>query len=393
MRKYFITIFSLLLIFGFLTLAQAQTGITFTFANGQITGSGPYYYEFNVMAKGSSAGTKIGDCLVYINYNSVGFGPSIYTNGKVTVTKGTLTQGDLAPSLPLYGGTGTGNGDPIIADNTSSRLSINILYNFDGSPTSANDLPATATQWAHVKIEIANQGQSSGLSFQQALMSGQEYESDNLAKYSPVTASDTDDQSLPVTMTEMSATTSQEQGIVITWRTESEVNTTGFNVYKSEAEQDNYKQLNLSLIPGQGNSSSGYEYSYSDRDIREGLIYWYKIIEIARDGAKQEYGPIRVEGVSTVPDEFSISQNYPNPFNPETTFKYQLAEDSRVTINVYNLLGEKIKQLVKEDKPAGYYTETWKGVNETGQKVSSGIYLIYMQAGTYSMTRKITLIR
>ena len=79
--------------------------------------------------------------------------------------------------------------------------------------------------------------------------------------------------------------------------------------------------------------------------------------------------------------------------NDSTVFKYQLAEDSKVIINVYNLLGERIKQLVNESKPAGYYTERWEGINENSQRVASGIYLIYMQAGSFSMTRKITLIR
>jgi len=367
--------------------------ITFTFANGQITGSGPYYYEFDVMAAASASGTKIGDCLVYINYNSVGFGSNIYTNGKVTVTKGTLTQGELMAGMPLYGGFGGDLGDLKLADNTSSRLAITILYNYEGSPTAANDLPASATQWCHVQIEIADQGESSNLSFQSSLMGTVQYESDNSTNYSPVTASDTDDSSLPVQMSLFTAETSKETGVVISWHTESEVNTTGFDIYRSETDKSSYQKINPAMIPGQGNSSSGYDYSYADRNVRDGVVYWYKVIEIATDGSQHEYGPIRAQGINTVPEEFSLSHSYPNPFNPETTFKYQLAEDSRVTINVYNLMGKRIKQLVREDKPAGYYTETWKGMDENGQRVSSGIYLIYLQAGSFSMTRKITLIR
>jgi len=204
---------------------------------------------------------------------------------------------------------------------------------------------------------------------------------------------DLGDVSLPVQMSLFTAETSKEHGVVISWHTESEVNTTGFDIYRSETDKSSYQKINPAMIPGQGNSSSGYDYSYADRHVRDGVVYWYKVIEIATDGSQHEYGPIRAQGINTVPEDFSLSHSYPNPFNPETTFKYQLAEDSRVTINVYNLMGKRIKQLVREDKPAGYYTETWKGMDENGQRVSSGIYLIYLQAGSFSMTRKITLIR
>ena len=163
-------------------------GITFTFANGQVTGSLPKYYEFDVMVAADGEGTRIGDTMVYINYNSAGFGERIADNGKITVSKGTLVQGG---SDPFWYYTITN-----IADNKNYRVAITNTYNYPGYPEFGNALPTTPTQLIHVKIEINSQSESSGLSFQDSLMNDQQYESDNSTKYDPVTASDMDDSSL-----------------------------------------------------------------------------------------------------------------------------------------------------------------------------------------------------
>ena len=203
----------IVLIFCF-NMLHAES-ITFTFANGQITGTSPKYYEFDVMATGNTGSTKLGDCLVYINYNTIGFGSNIVGNTKVTVTKGSLVN------TIRYN-------DPIINDNTSSTLSIQIEFPSE-LEIDANTLPASASQWAHIKIEIANQSQTAGLSFNSALMSGQEFEYNNTTLYNPVTAADTDDSSLPVQMSGMEAESTVD-GIVLTWETASEVNSLGLPV-------------------------------------------------------------------------------------------------------------------------------------------------------------------
>lgn len=191
------------LIFTFIILVMTQltfaAGITFTFANVVFTGTSPLYFEFDVMAQADAADTRLGDTQVYINYNTVGFGSSIKTNGKITVTKGTLLSGELIPGLPLYQITN-------VLDNTASRVSVANGYIYPTSPTEANLLPTTPTQLLHVKIEIADINQNAGLSFESSLMNGQQYYSDNATKYSPVTATDTDDSSLnPLALEEITS--------------------------------------------------------------------------------------------------------------------------------------------------------------------------------------------
>ncbi len=177
-------VFLLLLVLS--TLAWA-TGITFTFANNTVTTDGTAkYFEFDIMAQASATGTKIGDNQVYFDYNTAGFGSSIANNDKITVEKGTLLLNDGPPYYNIIN----------IADNTPSRVSIGVEYVYGDYPEYGNDVPTEPTQLLHVKIVIADSNQTSGLTFYQPLMEGQEYESDNTTKYDPVVASDTLDTSL-----------------------------------------------------------------------------------------------------------------------------------------------------------------------------------------------------
>ncbi len=175
------------IILAFLILASCTWAaqITFTFANDTTTGTSPRYFEFDVMAQADVAGTRIGDTQVYINYNTLGFGSSIVAAGKVTVEKGTLLQGGSAPAF-YYNIVN-------VTDNTDSRFAITNEYVYPDYPDSGNELPTTPTQLVHVKIEIADGSQNAGLSFEQPLMAGQEYQSDNSTIYNPVVASDTYD--------------------------------------------------------------------------------------------------------------------------------------------------------------------------------------------------------
>ena len=77
---------------------------------------------------------------------------------------------------------------------------------------------------------------------------------------------------------------------------------------------------------------------------------------------------------------FNLSQNYPNPFNPNTVISYSLPEKSSVAIEIFNILGQKVKTLVDQNKDAGVYRVIWNGKNQSGNQVSSGIYLYVMQA-------------
>ena len=96
---------------------------------------------------------------------------------------------------------------------------------------------------------------------------------------------------------------------------------------------------------------------------------------------------------SSIPASFALEQNYPNPFNPTTIIRYQLSESSDVELTIYNQLGQRVKTLVTETQPVGMYQTEWNGQNEMGRRVSSGIYFYRLNAGSFSETRKMSLLR
>ncbi|MFO7659402.1 MAG: S8 family serine peptidase [Candidatus Cloacimonadaceae bacterium] len=88
-----------------------------------------------------------------------------------------------------------------------------------------------------------------------------------------------------------------------------------------------------------------------------------------------------------------LSGNYPNPFNPETTISYSIKNSAEVSIDIYNLKGQKVRTLVSDKKAAGNHSVVWNGTDDSNKPVSSGVYFYRMQAGVYSSTRKMMLMK
>ncbi len=94
-----------------------------------------------------------------------------------------------------------------------------------------------------------------------------------------------------------------------------------------------------------------------------------------------------------LPSEISLEQNYPNPFNPVTNIEYRLPERTSVSIEVFNSAGQKVATLVDGERPAGRHSIKWDGTDDSGIRVSSGIYLYRLSAGNNSESRKMLLLK
>ncbi len=112
---------------------------------------------------------------------------------------------------------------------------------------------------------------------------------------------------------------------------------------------------------------------------------------------------LKITGISVVKDddsispvEFSLSQNYPNPFNPTTTIQYAIPKSDhlqKVTLDIFNMLGEKVTTLVSEQKHPGFYSVKWDGRNEARLPVPSGVYLYRLRADLFDEVKKMLLMR
>jgi hypothetical protein len=88
------------------------------------------------------------------------------------------------------------------------------------------------------------------------------------------------------------------------------------------------------------------------------------------------------------PKRTSLEQNYPNPFNPMTSIRYSIPQDQQVSLKVVNLLGQDVRTLIDEERPAGTYTVEWDAA-----ALPSGVYFYRLEAGTHVEMRKMILSR
>jgi hypothetical protein len=126
-------------------------------------------------------------------------------------------------------------------------------------------------------------------------------------------------------------------------------------------------------------------------DLKEENSYSFTVDEIIDDRFTVKAVPstsVGIEDENSFVKEFKLDQNYPNPFNPSTTIKYAVAENGPVNITVYNVMGQKVTELLNANKGAGNYQVTW---NASG--VASGIYYYRLTAPGVVLTRQMTLIK
>lgn len=102
---------------------------------------------------------------------------------------------------------------------------------------------------------------------------------------------------------------------------------------------------------------------------------------------------IAASGSSEIPKKFKLYSNYPNPFNPSTRIRYDLPFDTKVSLRIYNLLGQAVRTLVHESQRAGSQVVIWDGKNDFGHSVSSGIYFYRIQASQFVKSRKMMFLK
>ncbi len=181
--------------------------------------------------------------------------------------------------------------------------------------------------------------------------------------------------------------------VTINWTVTRSSEFAGFNLYRTEAEAD--MKINDALIK-QGSQSDSITYSFVDAD---GTIEdEYSLESVGLDGSSTFFGPIRASGATGVdtnpiPNDFALFHNYPNPFNPTTTIRFDVPKDSHVSIQIYDLQGRLVKDLVADVKPAGAHSIVWDATNNQMAKVSSGLYYIKMVAGDYHNVKRLTFLK
>jgi len=109
--------------------------------------------------------------------------------------------------------------------------------------------------------------------------------------------------------------------------------------------------------------------------------------------AKPVITDIRNTPPAQQPVAFNLAQNYPNPFNPTTVIGYSLPAAAQVTLEVYNMMGQRVTRLVQAQQQPGVYQASWNGLDAAGRPAAAGVYLYRLQAGPFVAVRKMVLVR
>ena len=137
--------------------------------------------------------------------------------------------------------------------------------------------------------------------------------------------------------------------------------------------------------------------TYLDEELEPGT-YEYEVTAVYDEGESEPTEPVEVEiYVNSSPELLTnntkLVNNNPNPFNPTTTINFTTKEAGNVNLNIYNIRGQKVKTLVNDNLDAASHSVVWNGKDDNGKAVSSGVYFYKMQAGKYTSTKKMILMK
>ena len=173
---------------------------------------------------------------------------------------------------------------------------------------------------------------------------------------------------IPVELTSFTASVTGND-VKLLWETATETNNSGFSI---ERKSDNSQFIEVGFVPGFGTTSEPKSYSFNDQNLRTGE-YTYRLKQIDFDGTVNFSDEVSVDVIA--PAEFSLDQNYPNPFNPSTKITFSLAADSKVSLKVFDVIGQEVASLINQDLSAGVHNYTF---NATG--INSGVYFYRIEA-------------
>ncbi len=173
---------------------------------------------------------------------------------------------------------------------------------------------------------------------------------------------------VPVELTSFNANVGKGN-VALNWSTATEINNKGFEVQRSSL--DNHF-VTIGFVNGHGTTTQTHSYNYSDVNNIPGR-YSYRLKQVDLDGRYDYSNAVEVEIVT--PSVFQIEQNYPNPFNPSTAINFSLAIDSKVTLKVFNILGQEVTTLLSKNLNAGSHSVTFNA-----SAFNSGVYIYKFEA-------------
>lgn len=203
---------------------------------------------------------------------------------------------------------------------------------------------------------------------------------------------------LPVELTTFKVNSVEGVNAQLSWETATEVNNYGFEVERAikteiedgiEETEAEIEWENIAFVEGHGNSNSPKLYSFKDESLVGGSKFLYRLKQIDLDGTFEYSDIVEVE---VLPNKYELLQNYPNPFNPSTKIRFSLPEDTKLAINIYNILGEKVFTLLNKELKAGFHQIQFNS-KSAGYRLASGVYVYTLESKNFTQVKKMILLK
>ncbi len=190
---------------------------------------------------------------------------------------------------------------------------------------------------------------------------------------------------IPVEFTSFNSVV-QGNNVLLNWSTATETNNYGFEIQRKSS--DDF--ITVGFVKGSGTTTNQHSYSFTDKSLNIDK-YTYRLKQVNFDGSYEVSNEINVDVAG--PGVFSLSQNYPNPFNPVTNINFSVVTDSKVTMKIFNVLGEMVSIPIEKNYSAGTHKVEFNGTN-----LNSGMYFYQLEAiGSdgikHSQTMKMLLLK
>jgi photosystem II stability/assembly factor-like uncharacterized protein len=186
---------------------------------------------------------------------------------------------------------------------------------------------------------------------------------------------------LPVELTSFTATCNNGN-VQLNWTTATEINNQRFDIQRKS---ENGEFVTVASVIGNGTTTQQHNYSYTDNNVTQGN-YVYRLDQVDFNGTNYYSKEVNVK--VNAPLVFSLEQNYPNPFNPSTVIEYNTAKPGFVNLSVYNLLGQKVADLVNGNMDAGVHNVTFNASN-----LPSGMYIYEIRTNSFTAAKKMMLTK
>jgi hypothetical protein len=190
---------------------------------------------------------------------------------------------------------------------------------------------------------------------------------------------------LPIQMASFAANVVRDNQVELTWRTVSETNNYGFEIYRKRG--DDGAQAKVGFVQGHGTTLASQSYTYVDEGLSFGK-YYYQITQVDLDGRSQTFPEMSVT-LGAGPNKFLLAQNYPNPFNPSTKIEFVVPESGFASMKVYNVLGQEVATLFDEMSEGGKI----HSVLFDASNLPSGMYFYTLRAAGKVETKRMILLK